>query len=106
MISPHLAVGDGALGFWAALREVFPDTREQSPDMLPGEHERTRPSLNHLALHAGDRDRVDALTAAAPTNGWTLMFPDRHPHAGRPQHYAAYLTDADGYEVELVADDT
>ena len=24
-----LAVGDGALGFWAALREVFPDTREQ-----------------------------------------------------------------------------
>jgi putative transposase len=24
-----LAVGDGALGFWKALREVFPDTREQ-----------------------------------------------------------------------------
>ncbi|MBB5157372.1 transposase-like protein [Saccharopolyspora phatthalungensis] len=24
-----LAVGDGALGFWGALREVFPDTREQ-----------------------------------------------------------------------------
>ncbi len=24
-----LAVGDGALGFWAAVREVFPDTREQ-----------------------------------------------------------------------------
>lgn len=24
-----LAVGDGALGFWAALREVFPQTREQ-----------------------------------------------------------------------------
>ena len=24
-----LAVGDGALGFWAALRQVFPGTREQ-----------------------------------------------------------------------------
>src|SRR5262245_57407779 len=24
-----LAVGDGALGFWKALAEVFPDTREQ-----------------------------------------------------------------------------
>jgi transposase-like protein len=24
-----LAVGDGALGFWSALREVFPETREQ-----------------------------------------------------------------------------
>jgi transposase-like protein len=29
MSAPVLAVGDGALGFWAALREVFPDTREQ-----------------------------------------------------------------------------
>jgi len=26
---PKLAVGDGALGFWAALREEFPETREQ-----------------------------------------------------------------------------
>ncbi|OSP53394.1 hypothetical protein BV911_18285 [Pseudoruegeria sp. SK021] len=27
--APDLAVGDGALGFWAALREVFGATREQ-----------------------------------------------------------------------------
>jgi putative transposase len=27
--SPKIAVGDGALGFWAALRKVFPDTVEQ-----------------------------------------------------------------------------
>lgn len=27
--APKLAVGDGALGFWAALRKVFPTTREQ-----------------------------------------------------------------------------
>ena len=26
---PKLAIGDGALGFWAALREVFATTREQ-----------------------------------------------------------------------------
>ena len=29
MAAPVLAVGDGALGFWAAVREVFPQTREQ-----------------------------------------------------------------------------
>ncbi|HET6920653.1 MAG TPA: IS256 family transposase [Jiangellaceae bacterium] len=29
MRAPTLAVGDGALGFWGALREVFPDTRAQ-----------------------------------------------------------------------------
>ncbi|HEY1247026.1 MAG TPA: IS256 family transposase, partial [Hyphomicrobiaceae bacterium] len=28
MRAPVLAVGDGALGFWSALREVFPETRE------------------------------------------------------------------------------
>ena len=29
MVAPVLAVGDGALGFWGALREVFPQAREQ-----------------------------------------------------------------------------
>jgi transposase-like protein len=29
MRAPVLAIGDGALGFWGALREVFPQTREQ-----------------------------------------------------------------------------
>jgi transposase-like protein len=29
MRAPVLAVGDGALGFWKAIREVFPETREQ-----------------------------------------------------------------------------
>jgi len=29
VVAPKLAVGDGALGFWAALREVYPSTREQ-----------------------------------------------------------------------------
>jgi transposase-like protein len=29
MRAPVLAVGDGALGFWAALRDVYPQTREQ-----------------------------------------------------------------------------
>lgn len=28
-IAPRLAVGDGALGFWAALREIYPETRPQ-----------------------------------------------------------------------------
>lgn len=31
------------------------------------------------------------------------MFADNHPHAGGPGHYAAYLENADGFEVELVA---
>jgi transposase-like protein len=29
MRAPELAVGDGALGFWSAVRDVFPSTRHQ-----------------------------------------------------------------------------
>ena len=29
MNCPQLAVGDGAMGFWAALEEIYPDTRHQ-----------------------------------------------------------------------------
>jgi putative transposase len=28
-VPPELAIGDGALGFWTALRDAFPTTREQ-----------------------------------------------------------------------------
>ncbi|QDV12362.1 Transposase, Mutator family [Rosistilla oblonga] len=28
-MAPKIAIGDGALGFWAAIRKVFPETREQ-----------------------------------------------------------------------------
>jgi catechol 2,3-dioxygenase-like lactoylglutathione lyase family enzyme len=76
---------------------------EQSPAMIPGRHERCRAGLNHLAFWVADRDRVDLLAAAAPGHGWTLMFADRHPWAGGPGHYAAYLEDGDGFEAELVA---
>ncbi|MFL6119380.1 GNAT family N-acetyltransferase [Actinophytocola sp.] len=76
---------------------------EDSPARTGDRHERTAPGINHLALHAGTRADVDRVTAAAPAHGWRLMFADRHPHAGGPDHYAAYLENADGFEVELVA---
>ncbi len=76
---------------------------EQSPARTATRHDRCRPGLNHLAFHAGDRRQVDGLTSAAQQNGWRLMFADRHPHAGGPDTYAAYLENDDGFEVELVA---
>jgi catechol 2,3-dioxygenase-like lactoylglutathione lyase family enzyme len=76
---------------------------EQSPALSAAEHERTRPGLNHLALHAGDRTALDRLVAESAGYGWALMFGDRHPYAGGKEHYAAYLEDRDGFEIELVA---
>ncbi|MFC5826755.1 VOC family protein [Nonomuraea insulae] len=76
---------------------------EQSPALSADHHDRLRPGLNHLAFHVASRERVEELAGQAPAYGWRLMFPDRHPYAGGEQHYAAYLEDQDGFEVELVA---
>ena len=76
---------------------------ESSPDLRPGPYRRDAAGLNHLALHAGSRADVDETAIAAADHGWRLLFADRHPYAGGPDHYAAYLEDSSGLEVELVS---
>jgi catechol 2,3-dioxygenase-like lactoylglutathione lyase family enzyme len=96
--------GDGWPGgmTWIALDGSYVVV-EQSPAMSAAEHDRMRPGMNHLALTAASRAEVDTVVAEAAANGWTLMFADRHPYAGGPQHYAAFLYNTDGYELEIVA---
>lgn len=76
---------------------------EAGPDVVPGRHERGRAGLNHLAFHAGTPAEVESVVANSKDHGWSLMFADRHPYAGGPGHYAAYLESGEGFEVELVA---
>lgn len=76
---------------------------EESPAMRDGSHDRLRPGLNHLAFHVRSRAALDAIVSDAARHGWRLLFPERHPYAGGPDNYAAYLEDASGFEVELVA---
>ncbi|WP_323182994.1 hypothetical protein [Streptomyces sp. NBC_00078] len=45
---------------------------------------------------------LDALVAQAPAHGWTVPFPDHHPHADGLDRCATYLEKTDGFEVELV----
>lgn len=70
---------------------------------LGGAHDRRRPGLSHLAFHAGDRSHVDELWASAPQHGWARLYSDRHPWAGGPDHYAAFLENEERFKVELVA---
>ncbi|MFD6414130.1 VOC family protein [Nocardia asteroides] len=76
---------------------------ERSPALTGTEHDRCRPGLNHLAFHIKDVITVEKMVIDASQHGWRLMFPERHPYAGGTQHYAAYLENDDGFEVELVA---
>jgi ribonuclease HI len=70
-------------------------------DRVP--YSRRRPGLNHLAFRAGSRVEVDLLVRRAASHGWKLLFADQHPYAGGADHYAAYLENEAGFEVELVA---
>jgi catechol 2,3-dioxygenase-like lactoylglutathione lyase family enzyme len=72
---------------------------EASPALSAAEYERTRPGLNHVATRA----EVDALATQAEAHGWRPLFADCYPHAGGPAHYAAYLENEAGFEVEPVA---
>ncbi|WP_443047144.1 hypothetical protein [Streptomyces sp. NBC_00267] len=50
-----------------------------------------------------DTTTVEELATDPAEHGWQLMFSERHPYAGGGQHYAAYLENDEGFEVELVA---
>ncbi len=76
---------------------------EESPALSARIHQRTAPGLNHLAFHAGTADRVDALLKEGVEHGWKALFADKYPHAGGAGHYAAYLENSAGFEVELIA---
>lgn len=75
---------------------------EQSPDMVPGMlYSRLRPGLNHIALHAPSADDLARLVAEGGAYGWTRLGGERHPFP--PGTTTAFIEDADGFEVELVA---
>jgi catechol 2,3-dioxygenase-like lactoylglutathione lyase family enzyme len=76
---------------------------EASPDMVPGMlHSRLRPGMNHVAFHVDSPDAIAALVEAGPDHGWSILGGEpRHPLSS--QLTVAYLEDADGFEVELVA---
>jgi len=75
---------------------------EQSPDMVPGMlYSRLRPGVNHIAFRLESASTLDDIVPKASDHGWALLPADRHPIAGGAR--VAYLEDADGFEVELVA---
>jgi putative transposase len=69
--APVLATGDGALGFWAALRDVFPGTKEQrcwvhaSANVLDAMPKRVQPEAKTALAKIYNADsRAQALEAA------------------------------------------
>ena len=68
MKAPRVAVGDGALGFWAALRDVWPETREQRCwvhkeanvlDKLPKSQQVHAKEMFHKMMYAPAKEACD-----------------------------------------------
>ncbi len=43
------------------------------------------------------------MAAALRERGVRILYEDRHPHAGGPDHYAVFVEDPEGIKVEVVA---
>jgi catechol 2,3-dioxygenase-like lactoylglutathione lyase family enzyme len=106
-------LGELGYGFDRSLERVlvfrhpsgFAVALEQSPDMVPGMlYSRLRPGVNHIAFALESATALDDIVAKASDHGWSLLPADRHLIAGGAR--VAYMEDADGFEVELVAPTT
>jgi transposase-like protein len=75
MRAPELAVGDGALGFWGAIRDVFPQTRHQRDwvhktsnvlDALPKSvHKRAKKAIHEITEAENKTEAARAIEAFA-----------------------------------------
>lgn len=85
MQAPVLAIGDGALGFWAALREVWPQAREQRDwvhrlanvlDKLPKRLQPKAKAALHEIMYAESRE-----DAEKAIDDFTATYQAKYPKA-------------------------
>jgi putative transposase len=85
MRAPVLAVGDGALGFWAALRDVWPETRTQRcwvhkvANVLAALPKSQQPSARRMLAEIRDAEDRDHAVRAA--HAFTHEFGAKWPKA-------------------------
>ena len=85
MRAPVVAVGDGALGFWSALRDVFPETKEQRcwvhkvANILDALPRSVQPLAKPLLTEV--RDAEDDEHARAAAKAFDVEFRSKWPKA-------------------------
>ncbi len=84
-IAPEIAVGDGAMGFWKALEEIFPTTRHQrcwqhkTLNILNKAPKSVQPGMKEALREV--RDAPDRATAEAAINVFAEKFQAKYPKA-------------------------
>lgn len=77
---------------------VFVQTQ---PEFLEAGYHRKAAGLNHLAFHASTPLEVDAITEKMRQSGGSILYQDRHPHAGGNETYAVFMEDPDRLKIEV-----
>jgi catechol 2,3-dioxygenase-like lactoylglutathione lyase family enzyme len=95
---------------WSGGMNYVRDTEETYFCLLPADpahvvtgYHRKRVGLNHLAFRGASRAQVDEVASWVKSNGYTLLYEDRHPFAGGPNYYAVFCEDPDRFKLEVVA---
>ena len=96
-IDPKLAIGDGALGFWKAVSEVFPSVREQRCwvhktanvlDKLPKGKQGKAKSMIHEIWMAETREEGPAKPSTPSSKTTTPSIPRRPSVCARTATYS------------------
>ncbi|MCW6674425.1 VOC family protein [Aerococcaceae bacterium NML171108] len=66
-------------------------------------YHRQRIGLNHLAFCVDTTQTVDALRQFLLEKDVPLLYDERYPYAGGPNHYAVFFEDPDRVKLEVVA---
>ena len=84
-VGPNLAIGDGALGFWAALREVYPETKWQRCwvhktanilDKMPKKiQSKAKSQIHEIYMSETKKDALKAY------DHFTKIYGDKYPKA-------------------------
>lgn len=66
-------------------------------------YHRCKPGLNHLAFYGTSHSHIDDLTRKLKDRNITILYQDKHPHAGGTNTYGVYFEDPERIKVEVMA---
>lgn len=78
---------------------VFVQTRDK---YMKNGYNRCNIGLNHIAYKCRSKREINDLREFLKKEGVPLLYDDKYPFAGGPEHYALYFEDPDRIKVEIV----
>ncbi len=93
----------GGMNYDRGAHEPYFCLLQADPRHAAAGYHRKRVGLNHLAFRAASRAHVDEIATWLRQAGHTVLYPERHPYAGGPHHYAVFCEDPDRFKLEVVA---